>query len=391
MGGTVAFFPDSLIQNFEEPPIVIHRITNKNGIVSLNYPVGTDESLEFDYQNNSLNIDFGCIDYLNDDKRKFQYRLLGQHDDWQTAYNPNRILHFYNLKHGKYELEIQSTISQMTWSGNIFSLKIEIQQAPFWMNRLFRYSLIVGVFLLMIIVLLRMRLANVTKQIQISTLETEANLSAFKFLKSQMNPHFFFNTLNAINHYILNSDVRSANRYLSLFSRLMRDMLDNSNEEFIEVHAEIDILNKYLELQKVRFNNKFTYSIESMPAALEMKIPPMFIQPFIENAVEHAFIDRIGSGQISVHFEKEEYSLKVIVEDNGIGIEKSLQMKSFGSKKSVAIQNIKHRIGILKQIYNSPIAMNIEKSNNNNEEYPGTRIVLQLPDFNLVKNSPGKG
>ena len=387
INGTIGFYPDSILSEFIETPILIHDITIGKTTVPLAYPLYSGETLAFNYDQNSPALDIGCLDFDTHEDRKYRYRMKGYQEEWKIVYNPHRLLYFYNLPPGGYDLEIQSTNGRISWSENSYFLKMNISSPPFWKSKVFRYSVAIGLFLLLIIVLMHLQVVNVKRKLQIGALETEANLMSFKFLKSQMNPHFFFNTLSAINSYILESDIRSANRYLSLFSRLMRDMLDNSNEEFVRVEHEVQTLEKYTELQQVRFGGKFTYEILAAKEARNMKIPPMFVQPFIENAVEYAFADRTHECHIFVHFEKHANHLIVKVEDNGIGIDQSLSKKRAGGKKSMAIENIKHRISVLEKIYQSRIKLTIEKADINDQKFPGTRISLILPNFDKLVNS----
>jgi sensor histidine kinase YesM len=155
---------------------------------------------------------------------------------------------------------------------------------------------------LVVIVFLRFRYVNMRKEVMISRLEKEANQSRLNFLKSQMNPHFYFNTLNAINSFVLKHEIREANRFLTTFAKLMREILENSQKEFVKISEEKQVLEKYLSLQKLRFPGQFDYAVEVDPKVSDHLIPPMFLQPFVENSVEYAFQNMKDPGFLKVVF-----------------------------------------------------------------------------------------
>lgn len=207
------------------------------------------------------------------------------------------------------------------------------------------------------------------------------NLLALKSLRSQMNPHFIFNALNSVNSFIATNDERAANRYLSEFSGLMRAVLENSEEDFIPLSKEIELLQKYTKLEHFRFQDKFDYDIlvdDAIPTD-QFKIPPMLLQPYVENAVWHGLRYKEDKGNLLVHFQlKDEHTVVIIIEDDGIGRAQSKAIKTDNQKKqkSQGMSNIQRRISILNDMYSDTIAIAISDKNQTN--HTGTRVAVTL-------------
>ncbi|WP_296324451.1 histidine kinase [Winogradskyella sp.] len=207
------------------------------------------------------------------------------------------------------------------------------------------------------------------------------NLLALKSLRSQMNPHFIFNALNSVNSFIASNDERTANKYLSDFSFLMRAVLENSEEDFIPLKKEIELLELYTKLEHFRFKDKFDYSIE-IDEKIDIEafeIPPMLLQPYIENAVWHGLRYKEDKGILKVNIEplsSEEISITII--DDGVGRKRSKALKTDNQKKhkSKGLSNIKERIQILNTMYQDRVAVVIEDYRQT--EDVGTKVIVTL-------------
>ncbi|MBL7813317.1 MAG: histidine kinase [Bacteroidetes bacterium] len=201
-------------------------------------------------------------------------------------------------------------------------------------------------------------------------------------LRAQMNPHFIFNSLNSVNNFIAKNDERSANKYLSDFSKLMRTVLKNSDENFIPLHTEIETLKIYLNLEHFRFGDKFDFTLEVSPEIDQehIAIPPMLIQPYIENAIWHGLRYREEKGHLEVNFYTENEKLICKVKDNGIGRKKSAALKTDHQKtyQSTGIRNTKERIDILNKLHSTQLQIQITDL-----EEPGgacgTEVLITLP------------
>lgn len=206
------------------------------------------------------------------------------------------------------------------------------------------------------------------------------NLLALKSLRTQMNPHFIFNALNSVNNYIAKSDERSANRFLSDFSVLMRSVLENSEEDFIPLSRELELLELYVKLEHSRFSDKFDYeiNIDKKIDVDAFEIPPMLLQPYIENAIWHGLRYKEEKGFLKIEVNQiNKELLEITIVDNGIGRKKSAALKTDNQKKqkSKGMGNIKKRIQILNDMYKNKVDVAIS---NLNEDQTGTKVSLKL-------------
>ncbi|WP_407267637.1 sensor histidine kinase [Tenacibaculum maritimum] len=199
-------------------------------------------------------------------------------------------------------------------------------------------------------------------------------------MRSQMNPHFIFNALNSVNNFIALNDERSANRYLSDFSKLMRSVLENSEEDFIPLSKEIALLRLYVKLEHDRFKDKFEYSlfIDEKIQQDQYLIPPMLLQPYIENAIWHGLRYKKSKGllEVSMKQQKEGY-VEIVIKDDGVGREKSTALKTKNQlkQKSKGMSTIKKRITILNEMYQDVIDVKVADLFKNGE---GTEIKVIL-------------
>jgi tetratricopeptide (TPR) repeat protein/anti-sigma regulatory factor (Ser/Thr protein kinase) len=207
-------------------------------------------------------------------------------------------------------------------------------------------------------------------------------LLALKSLRSQMNPHFIFNALNSVNHFIAQQDERTANKFLSEFSQLMRLVLEYSQEDFITLQKEQEILALYMKLEHYRFRDKFEYEIDIDGSinAESVLVPPMLIQPYIENAVWHGLRYRETVGHLKLTMVQENGSLVVTISDNGIGRKRSEDLKTENQKKhkSTGLKNIRERLLILNHVYRTHYEVNVSDGPGGE----GTMVQIKIPTHN---------
>jgi LytS/YehU family sensor histidine kinase len=203
-----------------------------------------------------------------------------------------------------------------------------------------------------------------------------------KSLRSQMNPHFIFNALNSVNQFVAKNDERTTNKFLSDFSRLMRLVMENSQEDFIPLHKEQEIISLYLKLEHYRFRDKFDYTItiDENVNSETVEIPPMLIQPYIENAVWHGLRYKNTKGHLQLSMRKISDGLQVEITDDGIGRKKSAQLKTENQKKqnSTGLKNIEQRLAIINKVYKAGYTVSIEDVDSN--EHTGTRVIINVPE-----------
>ena len=264
----------------------------------------------------------------------------------------------------------QKEIEEYTKDVSIGQREETIEQATVFRQQLVIYGLLV------IILIIGVTSFFIYKNAQASKLANR--LLALKSLRGQMNPHFIFNALNSVNQFISQQDERTANRFLSEFALLMRLVLENSQEDFIPLQKEQEILSLYLKLEHYRFRDKFDYEIKVdenvNPEAIQ--IPPMLIQPYIENAVWHGLRYKNEKGKLLLHFYRQNGNLVAEITDDGVGRQRSAELKTENQKKhnSTGLKNIEERLAIINKVYQLDYRVHIEDRKNN-----GTRVSVYLP------------
>lgn len=239
-------------------------------------------------------------------------------------------------------------------------------------KNVFNYSLIAALILLTGLIFIIFR---TLKKVQIKNKKI-----ALQSLRREMNPHFIFNSLNSVNHFIATNNELEANQYLTKFSKLMRGVMENSTEDFIPFQQELDLLQNYLALEKTRFADKFDYEIE-VDENLNLQsqqVPGMLVQPFLENAIWHGLRYRTEKGFLKLSFEKDNQYLKIIIEDNGIGIEESKKQKTRHQKtrEGRGMKNTLERVQLLNDLYKKDITCSVKDKDNNGGVLVTIRINL---------------
>lgn len=227
-------------------------------------------------------------------------------------------------------------------------------------KNVFNYSLI---FALIVLIGLIIFIFRTLKKVQIKNKKI-----ALQSLRREMNPHFIFNSLNSVNHFIATNNELEANQYLTKFSKLMRGVMENSSEDFIPFQQELDLLQNYLALEKTRFADKFDYEIivDENLNQQNLQLPGMMVQPFLENAIWHGLRYKTEKGFLKLSFKKENQHLKITIEDNGIGIEESKKQKTIHQKnrEGRGMKNTLERIRLLNDLYKKNIVCSVKDSPN---------------------------
>lgn len=265
----------------------------------------------------------------------------------------------------------QQKIDLLEKNEEINEKTIELLQESSRNQRILIYSLVGGLLLIFgsgYLVYKNMRQRRLANQ-----------LIALRSLRSQMNPHFIFNALNSVNLYIAQKDERTANKYLTEFSRLMRLVLEQSQKDFIPLQQELEMIKLYINLEHDRFKDKFDFQLNIDPNLDEdsLQIPPMLIQPYIENAIWHGLRYKEEKGLLTVSYNLIGDSIIVRVEDNGIGREKSNQIKTKNQLKtqSTGMYNIESRLKIINSMFKTKISLKINDLNSHH----GTLVEVEIP------------
>ena len=234
------------------------------------------------------------------------------------------------------------------------------------------------------------------KELQLQKVENERRITDLEMLalRSQMNPHFIFNCLNSINRFVLRNDTEAASGYLTKFSKLMRMVLENSKQTLIPLEEEVKCLELYIQMEQFRCKNSFTYYIKYHDGVNteEAIIPPLLLQPFVENAIWHGVNPKESDGEIGIEFLQKEEALYCIVKDNGIGRKKASELKSqlAANHKSMGLQITKERLAVMGINHSNEQPVEIEDLYDENGLAAGTQVtikVFSLPAFEELKPS----
>ncbi|HLP12734.1 MAG TPA: two-component regulator propeller domain-containing protein [Flavobacteriales bacterium] len=262
-------------------------------------PIALNKVYEIPYNHHNIKIRFIALGYRNTGKMQYRYRMSGINEKW--VYTQNREIQFTTLPPHNYVFELSVRNADGSWSKSPVKINFTIQ-TPFWQTWWFRISA-AGVFIYLVFVLLRYRFKRIQQQKEKNaSLERSLLSLRLKALQAQMNPHFIFNVMNSIQHFIAYKNDEAAARYLSKFSRLVRTILQNSEETTVTVSEEIKALELYLELEAMRFEEAFTYTVWVDPGinSETTKIPSMLIQPYVENAILHGILPLKSGGELKI-------------------------------------------------------------------------------------------
>lgn len=298
-----------------------YKIHLKSIILSKNKEVNIQQPIHISHEEDLIRIKFRVVDFIT--KGKYKYRLHSN-SEWTIVEDPEIML--INPDDGSYELEVAFLNENCHWSSIQKIVSFDITP-PFWKTIYFKLLIGISIAFLVFIYIRYKRKQFETKQ-KLLILEQKA-------LFAQMNPHFIFNTLNSIQSFHLYNEVDKAEYFLGKFSKLLRETLHISRNSSVLVSKEIDMLGKYLELEQMRFSDKFEWKIncDFNQMASNYRIPNMLIQPFIENSIKHGFTENRNDYILEINLSYiDESAIKCQVFDNGIGRKISLEKKSINQK-----------------------------------------------------------
>ncbi len=336
---------------------------------------------EFDHRQNFLEIDYTATAFTLRSQIRLAHQLLGVNDAPIRTGASGRAV-YTDLPPGAYRLVISSF-----GSGDVQGVPVKefdfVIRPAYWQTGWFK-ALIALIVLSVGLALVRWRLSVVRDrerlqaehQIRISEVEMQA-------LRAQMNPHFLFNSLNSINRYIVKNEPHIASEYLTKFSRLMRNVLQNSKERLVPLKDELETLRLYIELESLRFSNRFVYEarIELTKDPATIMVPPMLLQPYVENAIWHGLMHRKEEGgRLSILVHKRTDSLVIEIEDNGVGRRKAMEMKSKSATKqrSMGMQITKERMELAHNMHGLHTRVEIIDLYDDKQRPAGTKVIIRM-------------
>lgn len=365
--------------NRVKPFIVDMKIDNMQGPVLIDSFV--QKPLNLNYKQNNIVFEFTGIDYTNSEYITFEHTLEGFDKGWITD-GTKRTATYQNLGGGKYIFKIRATNSHGIKNEEIALVNFYIKP-PFWQTWWFK-TLCVLAFVGAVILVALNRVKKVTRVEKEKTAVNKmiADLE-MKALRSQMNPHFIFNSINSIQKYIWENKQEDASEYLTKFSKLVRIILDNSMKKLVTLEDEMVSLKLYLELEHRRCNNKFDYyvNIAGNISIGSVLVPPMLMQPYIENAIWHGLLQKEGRGKLIIDITSPNPKIIVCtIEDDGVGRKTAGEIKKERRNNNVSygMQITQQRLSMA-EIDGNVGKVTIEDLYAAGDIPAGTRIILEIP------------
>lgn len=343
------------------------------------------ERINLPYSENNIELRLNTINFADPEENRYAFRLANKTDSSWHELNTKNVIVLSKLSPGLHRIQVRLFSVNNRWPEQVKTLTLNVHP-PFWRSAPFIAALIVFT-LGLLYAFYRSRIRRIAQR---ANIDKQLAALEIKALHAQMNPHFIFNCLNSIREMILNNENQPASRYLSKFAHLIRITLNQSTQPFVSLQNTIDYLRRYLEMEQIRTTH-FTYALEVDEdlQPQEIFLPPMLIQPFIENAIWHGTSPQHPQVHLNIRFLQRAHQLLCRVEDDGIGIEASLDNKkewwpadgaSPADHYSLGIANVKQRIQVLNEKYNLQSSITIEDK----RHYPqlqetGTIVTLYLP------------
>lgn len=393
INGLSHYNPANLVRNNTEPITIItdvklfYKSLQQTPYASFAGDWNQVSHIELPYHANHLSFDFFAVNFSNPDAVKYKWKLEGFDKFWSPPSREHSIV-YSNINPGTYTFKVMACNEDGVWNLHPEIITIHIA-APFWQKAWF-IILVSGVTVLLLFLAIKWQFNKIRKKAKETQrkLQLEKDMVELeqKTLRLQMNPHFIFNAMNSIQSNIGNGNEKEARYYLAKFSRLMRQILDNSRNTTISLEQETDTLENYLLIEKFCNGDRFDYEIK-VDDKLEpdfIRIPPMLLQPFVENAIKHGMKgieDLPKRGSIIVEFREQDNELYCSVADNGIGREKAreiIQNSSEYKHTSTAIEITKERL----QLFNKDVAkqrLHIIDLYDENQQPAGTKVIIIIP------------
>ncbi len=360
-------------------------------------PQKLQKKYQLKYDENNLTLHFTGLAFRSGGTFRYKYRLRGLDKKWNDkkwtyVTSSHDFVRYPALSAGQYQFEVKAINEDGIESEQTVLVYIDIA-TPIWKRWWFITAIIVFTLGVMAVIFVN-RIKAIRRKAQMEKALGKANLES---LKLQMNPHFLFNAMSAIQRYMMRNDAPKASNYLAQFSKLMRTVLENTRSEYIVLEQEIEMLESYLTLQSIQHKGNFSYiiTIDEELDPEEIAIPPMFAQPFIENAIEHGIAEMEKEGVIDISFELEDEVVVLKITDNGIGLEKSQEKKQKERQEkkpkkepkrkqdngdhhqSLATKITQERIDLYQKSLKKKFSFEISSS------AQGTQVIFHLPYQNL--------
>lgn len=337
-------------------------------------------SLTLRHKDHNIHFEYTGISFLSAGRISYRYRLLGLNDQWLTT--PEQAVDYPSLPSGSYVFQVKA-VNKFGSESAVLEQAFKILPS-FWERGMVQLAILL-LLLLLALLLLQLRIRYVRgKDRQQQAIRKQMMDLEQMALRAQMNPHFIFNCLNSIQHFVLNSDGRSANFYIGRFAALVRSTLENAPRIYVSLKEELDYLKSYIELERMQLDPAFSYTLE-LDAGIDIhqvQVPNMVIQPLLENAIKHGVSNLGKEGHITLRFSRHDASgITCTLTDNGPGIRDTQRELHTSGRQSKGMAITKARIDILNQLKDHGKSITLEQGRafeTAGRAY-GTRIVLFFP------------
>ncbi|MBN9380468.1 MAG: histidine kinase [Chitinophagaceae bacterium] len=379
--GFMRFNPDSVREKTPPTPPSITGVHVFDKEIKADSFINSGRPLTLPYTDNNIRIEFSSLQFAASDKIRYAYLLEGVDKDWVPA-GKDQTARYNQLRSGHYLFRVKCTDRDGIVARGTTLLYIYIVP-PFW-NTWWFYTCIAlltagGIFTL------TKWIHGRRKEKELLRLNYEKKIAVveMKTLRAQMNPHFIFNSLNSINTFILKNEQENASGYLGKFSQLVRLILDNSRTEWVLLENELKALHLYIELESLRFDKGFTYTIDIDPGVYpsQVVVPPLIIQPYVENAIWHGLSHRQEpGGAIGIRIWKEAHELKMQVTDNGVGRAEAARRGSRNNTlhKSHGMKITAERLAVLNEVFKVNATVTVNDITGTTMTVSGTKVLLTI-------------
>jgi hypothetical protein len=357
----------SILPGDEELKSARAKIILKNNNYYLPASISFIRELVLSYRENVLSFEFASLDFSNPQKNQYAYKMEGFDKEWNYVGSQNTAT-YTNLNAGEYTFLVRGSNSDGIWNPAETALKITIVP-PFWQKWWFYLILLILVFLLIRNIFIGQK-RKIQKEKELMELQ-------LKTIKSQIDPHFAFNALNTAASFIYAGEPDVTYDYFTRFAFMIRTILNDNEKISRSLQEEIDFVRNYLELQKIRFKDKFEYFI-SVDQAIprDMQVPKMIIHSYAENAIKHGLMHLVKDGKLNIDVEKRDTCIAISVKDNGIGREKAAEFST--NSTGLGLKMMTRIISLYGKLYKTEISQNIEDLTDDAGNPSGTKVFLTI-------------
>jgi streptogramin lyase len=373
-GGLLRFHPDSLSRNRSSAPVVCSQVHVNGAPLQRNLLSG--DTLLLSESDHYVSFEFATLDFGDRGVLRYTFKLDGLHTEWIDL-GARRECSFSELPFGTYTLHVRGTNTDGSWSDR--PLRLTLIVVPPWYRTWWCSSLLIALVFVTAGAGVRRRFTVLRKRNHTERKLLEAELQA---LRLQINPHFFFNSLNAIQSFVMGNEDELANEYISKFAHLMRMVLESARARTVPLEMEMQMLRLYLDLERIRFDSRFEYRIDvAADIDTTVRIPSMLLQPYAENAVRHGLQHRESGGLLLVSVTQRDDVLFCSIEDNGIGRKRAADIRRGQptQNSSLGTSITAERIGVLNSLRTRDLIVRILDLHDAQQMAAGTRVEITIP------------